>query len=36
VIVKKHKGTLTLESQEGKGTTFNIGLPLETETAENE
>jgi signal transduction histidine kinase len=36
VIVKKHKGTLTLESQEGKGTTFNIGLPLETETEDHE
>jgi PAS domain S-box-containing protein len=36
VIVKKHKGTLNLESQEGKGTTFIIGLPLEAETADHE
>ena len=36
VIVKKHNGTLTVESQEGKGTTFIIGLPLEAETADNE
>ena len=36
VIVKKHNGTLTLESQEGKGTTFHIGLPLESETEEDE
>ena len=36
VIVKKHNGTLTLESQEGEGTTFNIGLPLEAETTEHE
>ncbi len=36
VIVEKHKGSLTLESQEGKGTTFNITLPIEVETAEHE
>ena len=36
VIVKKHNGTLTLESQEGKGTTFHIGLPLEAQTEEDE
>ena len=36
VIVKKHHGTLTLESQEGKGTTFHIGLPLEAETEEDD
>ena len=36
VIVKKHNGTLTLESQEGKGTTFHISLPLEAETEEDE
>lgn len=36
VIVKKHNGTLTLESQEDKGTTFIIGLPLEAETADND
>jgi signal transduction histidine kinase len=36
VIVEKHKGTLDLESQEGQGTTFIIGLPLGAETDENE
>ena len=36
VIVEKHKGTLELESQEGKGTTFIIGLPLGAEPDENE
>jgi PAS domain S-box-containing protein len=36
VIVEKHKGTLTLETQEGKGTTFIIGLPMEANPAENE
>ena len=28
VIVEKHGGTLNLETQEGKGTTFSIYLPL--------
>jgi signal transduction histidine kinase len=36
VIVEKHKGTLDLESQEGKGTTFIIGLPLGAKPDENE
>ncbi len=36
VIVEKHKGTLDLESQEGEGTTFIIGLPLGAEPNENE
>ena len=36
VIVEKHKGTLDLESQQGKGTTFIIGLPLGAEPGENE
>jgi len=36
VIVEKHKGTLDLESQEGQGTTFIIGLPLGAEPDENE
>jgi signal transduction histidine kinase len=36
VIIEKHKGTLDLESQEGKGTSFIIGLPLGAEPDENE
>ena len=36
VIVDKHKGTLTLETEEGKGTTFIIGLPIEADAADNE
>lgn len=36
VIVKKHNGTLTLESQEDKGTTFIIGLPMEADPANND
>lgn len=36
VIVEKHKGTLDLESQEGKGTTFIIRLPLGSESEEND
>jgi PAS domain S-box-containing protein len=36
VIVEKHKGTLILDTEEGKGTTFIIGLPMEAEPAENE
>jgi len=36
VIVEKHNGTLDLETQEGKGTTFIIGLPIEAEATDNE
>ena len=36
VIVDKHKGTLDVESQEGQGTSFIIGLPLSVEPDENE
>jgi PAS domain S-box-containing protein len=36
VIVKKHNGTLDLETHEGKGTTFIIGLPMAAGPSENE
>ncbi|NNL77339.1 MAG: PAS domain S-box protein [Desulfobacterales bacterium] len=36
VIVDKHNGTLDLEIQEGKGTTFIIGLPLGADQEQNE
>ncbi len=36
VIVKKHKGTITLETRQGKGATFIIGLPLGAEPEQNE
>ncbi len=36
VIVEKHKGSLTLETQEGKGTTFIIGLPIKADPEDNE
>jgi signal transduction histidine kinase len=28
-VVERHKGSLTFESEVGKGTTFRIGLPIE-------
>jgi PAS domain S-box-containing protein len=28
VVIERHKGTLTFESEVGKGTTFHIGLPV--------
>ncbi len=34
VVVEKHKGTVTFETEEGKGTTFIIRLPLHQENAE--
>ena len=36
VIVEKHKGTITLESREGKGTTFIISLPFVSEPEQEE
>ena len=30
-IVKEHKGTITVESQEGQGATFTIRLPVSSE-----
>lgn len=34
VIVQKHRGTIAIESESGKGTTFVIRLPLEERPAE--
>ncbi len=36
VIVEKHKGKLTLETREGKGTTFTISLPLSADQQNDE
>jgi signal transduction histidine kinase len=36
VIVEKHKGAITLDSREGKGTTFIIGLPLVPEPEQSD
>lgn len=33
VVVERHGGTLTFESEAGKGTTFNIRLPLKVPEA---
>jgi signal transduction histidine kinase len=30
-IIKEHKGTISVESQVGKGTTFTVRLPVTTE-----
>ena len=31
-IIKEHHGTISVESEEGRGTTFTIRLPLNLET----
>jgi signal transduction histidine kinase len=36
VIVEKHNGTLAMETREGKGTTFIIGLPMKAGPADHE
>ena len=36
VIVDKHAGTIALESEVGKGTTFTIRLPLQSTVAQQE
>jgi hypothetical protein len=36
VVVEKHGGTLTFETEEGKGTTFIVRLPLEETTLQKE
>jgi signal transduction histidine kinase len=33
-IVKEHKGTITVESQEGQGATFSIRLPVSSQEPE--
>lgn len=35
-IVRKHRGSITVESEEGKGTTFTLYFPLLTEPAQQE
>ena len=36
VVVEKHHGTLDVDTQEGRGTTFNIGLPLGADQEQDE
>jgi signal transduction histidine kinase len=36
VIVDKHNGTITLDTKEGEGTTFTIGLPLDPDVEQYE
>ena len=36
VITEKHEGTITLETEMGKGTTFIIRLPIESEANTDE
>ncbi|MBW2486633.1 MAG: PAS domain S-box protein [Deltaproteobacteria bacterium] len=36
VIVDKHDGSIDIETEEGKGTTFVIRLPIQTNLSENE
>jgi signal transduction histidine kinase len=36
IIVNRHKGTIAVESEIGKGTCFTIKLPRRTDSAESE
>ena len=36
VVVEKHRGTLTFDTEMGKGTTFYVRLPLQTSAEDHE